>query len=1235
MFKRHQSSNITTGLLINRRYRLEEQLGEGGAGVIYKARDEQLGRPVAIKLLIDKNKNLAGDKLKRFRTEAQSVARLNHPNIVTLFDYAEAEEGWPYLVMEFVPGQDLWEFDNSYSPDLIPFAESLPIIDGILAALEYSHAQGVTHRDLKPENVMITLHNQIKVMDFGLARIQGQSRLTEQGLVAGTASYLAPELALGEESDHRVDLYAMGVMMYELLTGRRPFSGDDPLAVISQHIHAPVVPPQHYNPNIPDKLQQVILKLLAKNPNERYHNAAEVRQDLSLVLNQIKQGLVNAGGPTYSPKQLAMESTASQQILLDRIARGKMVGRDNELAELKRRWDLARRGELELESLVLVSGEAGIGKNRLLRELQVYVGLRDGYILQATAREQDAGAPYALVAKALRDYVSAQSATVLRRQTSNFIAAEVVKLAPQLSDKIGHIRPNPPLEPEAERVRLMEQISKFIMNIANEQPTLLMLGELHFADPGSLDLLETLICHAGPVPLLVMGSYQDVALSYAHPLNRMMSTLESDQLLHRIPLKRLSPDMVKQMLEALLGDTVSQNFTHAIYQATEGNPLFIEEVVKSLATDGQLVLREGRWTQRDTTGPLHVPGSIKSVLGGRLERIKKPTLELLQLAAVIGRSFSLDMLSETSNHDDETIQWAIEEALKYQLIEVSHIEDPPHATPHATPDLPVNIHYQFQHALIRETLYEELRPLRRRQLHRRVAQAIEKLAARQKKAPEPAVVARHLIAGAQDERAVPFLREAGEAAYQIYANAEAVDHLNQAQEILEDIAHDLQGDDRRANLSEQFALLIRIRKILNLTGDRDHELRALETLLAVAEELADKQRWVEAKSRLATFHWEIGKLNQAEEIARQALDVARENNDRQGEQYSLEQIARVLWTRRNADSMSYAAEALMIAQDLRDRHREGRLTELIGHIYTDTLHDPGRAEIYFNQALTICRETGNRIDETWTLWGMGGLAQLVDDYPRALQYYKQAKKISESMGATLQVGWDQYGMGDAWYNLGNYDYALDNYQQARAIFTASHHQRGRIYALISLGLVSIVSEQYNEAEDYLDQATRQAESRDDLILMLRCYEAMIAYCHLLGGEENLTNAIRLSNRIIKLTAEGGHHEHELLGHYLRAASFYDIRDLNEARKSSNQAIDRLEQLTYLHSPQISAAEIYYRHSRILNTLGQIETARTYLQKATDETIRKADLIADSQQRRDFLHNVPINRTILAETGYGP
>jgi len=1221
MFKRRQPSTpIEIGSHLNERYHLIEQLGTGGAGVIFKAEDVHLGRIVAIKILTTQG-GLAADKLERFRSEARSVARLNHPNIITLYDYSETN-GQPYLVIEYVPGQDLWALDNGYSPNLMPFEVSLPIIDEILTALEYSHQHRVIHRDLKPENVMITPQGQVKVMDFGLARIQGQSRLTQDGLVAGTASYLAPELAVGELGDHRVDLYALGVIMYELLTGRRPFSGDDPLTVISQHIHAPVVPPQHYNPNIPDDLQTVVLKLLAKNPDDRPATATEVREALLPILAQVRGEMIEAVAPAGARQRPPIEvTTTDQRAVLDRIARGKMVGREGELAELKRRWDLARLGEQDVEPLVLISGEAGIGKTRLLRELQVYAGLRDGYVLHGAAREQDAGTPYAVLSNALRNYVNQQSSDVLRRQVTGFIAGEVVKLAPTLTEKIGHISPNPPLEPEAERARLLEQISIFLLNMAYEQPTLLLLDDLHFSDPASLDILETLVRRSQGTSLLVAGAYRDVALSYANPVNHLVASLNAAKLLYSIALRRLSQELVAEMVEALLGDTVSNQFLDSICRATEGNPLFVEEVIKGLATDGQIILRDGRWAQRET-GQLLVPGSIKSVLGRRLERVKKPTLELLQLAAVIGRSFSLDVLSAAIQYDDESIQGAIEEALRFELIEVSRILDQP-----AVSGGQLTIHYQFQHALIRETLYGDLRSLRRRRLHRKVTAAMEQLVADELLMVSPAVLAHHFVAAAQDERAVPYLRQAGEAAYEVYAHAEAVDYLEQAFEILEDVAPDLIDGALMANRVEQYALLDQIRRFVGLSGDRSRELTMLQKMQAVAEAMHDQQRWVEVMSRLATYYWQVGQLSQAEEIARRAMAVARQNNDKRGEQYCLEQIARVYWTRRDAESMEYATQALVIAQELGDRRREGRLIELVGNIYTDTLNDADRAAIYLEQALEICRETGNRLEEAWTLWSMGGLSLMIDDFTGALARYGEAKKISEDLGASLQVGWDLYRMGDAWYNLGRQEEAQDHYEQAQIIFNASQHLRGKIYTIISLGLVFMARGQMEEAVTYLEQSIRQAEVRQDLTLMFRSYQALSVYYRLLGGEENLTEAIRLSNRIIKLASEAGHFEPQLLGHYLRGAGFFEFGDPSEAFKSSSLAVQQLEQLTFLQSPQIAETEILYRHSQIAAALGQLDTARSYWQKAYAETMRKADLIPTDQMRRHFLEQIPLNREI--------
>ncbi len=437
------------------------------------------------------------------------------------------------------------------------------------------------------------------------------------------------------------------------------------------------------------------------------------------------------------------------------------------------------------------------------------------------------------------------------------------------------------------------------------------------------------------------------------------------------------------------------------------------------------------------------------------------------------------------------------------------------------------------------------------------------------------------------------------------------------------------GEDRQANLREQFALLSLQRNVVNMAGDRTREFVILERLQELAESMADKERWVEVMSRLSTYYWHTGQLDEAELTARKALKVAQDQADERGRQYALERIARVLWTKRSPEAMDYAAGALTLAQEQHDRPREGRLANLIGNIYTDTLRDPEQATLFFNSALEICRETNNPYEEAWTLWGMGGLAMLVDDYALALQRLAEARQIAENIGATLQVGWDIYHSGDAWYCLGNFEEAITCYQNARKIFKASDHVRGKIRADISLGVALITQGQLTEAKEHLDRATRRAEKRNDTGLMFRCYQAMSAYYRALGGEDNLTNAVRLSNRIIKLAGQEQNIEHELLGYHLRAAGFFELRNLPEALKSSIQAVNQLDQLTYLDSPKISAAEIYYTHSKIAGAMGQMDTTQVYLQKACAELMRCANLIADDQMRGQFLNAVPINRLIMA------
>src|ERR1700723_2374642 len=273
---------MTQPRLLGGRYELDGIVGRGGMAEVFRARDIRLDRIVAVKTLRD---DLARDQTfqARFRREAQSAASLNHPSIVAVYDTGEDMVGHtpvPYIVMEYVDGRtlrDLLRDDRRLLPE-----RALERTDGVLRGLDYSHRKGIVHRGIKPGNVMLTRDAEVKVMDFGLARAvsDAQATMTQTAQVIGTAQYLSPEQARGERVDARSDLYSTGCLLYELLTGRPPFTGDSPVAIAYQHVRENPIPPSRVDPDAPPWADAIVLKAMAKSPADRYQTAADMRADL-------------------------------------------------------------------------------------------------------------------------------------------------------------------------------------------------------------------------------------------------------------------------------------------------------------------------------------------------------------------------------------------------------------------------------------------------------------------------------------------------------------------------------------------------------------------------------------------------------------------------------------------------------------------------------------------------------------------------------------------------------------------------------------------------------------------------------------------------------------------------------------------------------------------------------------------------------------------------------------------
>lgn len=261
------------------RYAVIERVGVGGMAEVYRARDELLGREVAVKVLSERHSS-DSSFVERFKREAQAAANLNHPNIVSLYDYG-SDGATNFIVMEFIDGKSLGELIAREAP-LLP-ERAAEIASDVAKALERAHNAGLVHRDIKPNNIMLTSTGQTKVTDFGIVRALGgetEQQMTQTGMVIGTAAYLSPEQAQGNPVDARSDVYSLGCVLHEMLTGKPPFAGDTPLAVAYKHVREAPDPPSATNPDVPADLDAITMKSLAKNPENRYSSATEMREDL-------------------------------------------------------------------------------------------------------------------------------------------------------------------------------------------------------------------------------------------------------------------------------------------------------------------------------------------------------------------------------------------------------------------------------------------------------------------------------------------------------------------------------------------------------------------------------------------------------------------------------------------------------------------------------------------------------------------------------------------------------------------------------------------------------------------------------------------------------------------------------------------------------------------------------------------------------------------------------------------
>jgi len=727
------------------RYQVIRELGEGGQKSVFLARDTRLERDVVISVL---RKALGEEPARRLLREARAMARLGeHPNLVTVYDLGE-EQGHPYIVTQHVDGGSLKELMKSTGEGL-PLDRVVELSHQVSAALDHAHRHGVIHRDVKPSNIWLTRDGVAKLGDFGLALTLESSRLTMEGTVVGTAIYLSPEQAQGLPADSRTDLYSLGVVLYEMVTGRPPFQGDHLAGILWQHIHVDPVAPSWHNPGIPEKLETLILDLLAKQPATRHQSAS----DVLAALREVKSP---AAAPGVSKARTRRGPS------LSRLASGVFVGRDRHTLQLTTAFENACRGQ---GRMVLLAGEAGSGKTRMAEQLATTARMRRACVVVGQCYEGQGSPAFWPWVQVIRTYAEIKPDEALSRALGSGAAA-VKELVTEIGARVPHMETLPSLEPEQARFRLFESTTNFLKNASREQPLVVVLDDLHWADPPSLRLLEFLARDIAGERILVIGTYRDADLLGDHPLRRALAELNRQGSCELLAMEPLTDVDVGRYIELSTGLTPAGSLRKAVFERTEGNPFFVQQVVKLLVSEGRL-----ENMKEDSSLPMRIPQGVREAILRQLERLPADCNRMLSIAALAGREFRFEAVEPLCGLRGERLFDMLDAAMAAGVLT------------HGKGGMGT---YRFHHALFRETLYEEIGSHRRAYLHAQMGTVLENMYGQEAEA-HLAELAHHYLQAAplgDPAKAMDLSMRAAERASRLLAYEDAASHYERALETM-------------------------------------------------------------------------------------------------------------------------------------------------------------------------------------------------------------------------------------------------------------------------------------------------------------------------------------------------------------------------------------------------------------------------------------------------------------------
>lgn len=740
-------------------YEVVREIGRGGMGVAYQARDIRLGRLVCLKVL-NSDKKQTPERFARLRREARAVGVLNHPNLCTLYDLQETD-GNPCLVLEWIEGETL----RALYKRGCDFDKLLGCFFQIATALNAAHRAGIVHRDIKPENVMIRSDGLVKVLDFGLARLTeleaAQSEYidhslsnTAEGAILGTARYMSPEQARGETATSASDIFALGILFYELTGSRHPFPGD----VIPTILHSIIAnePPalREVEPRLSPSFCGLVMRMLSKHPAGR-PTAAEVAEALS------KES--DSGQATVFHWR-TLETPAEPRLI---------VGRSEELLMLHQACETVAAGR---GGVVCIGGEPGIGKTTLVESYLEQMASRHS-IFAAIGRcsqrlsNSDAYLPILDAIESLGAGDARSVAWPILKSTAPSWYELVVSI-----DERSAAPPGPP----SSTTRLKREFKAFLAELGRARPVVLFIDDVHWLDESTVELLAYLGSEILSFRCLILATYRPTELALSdHPFARLQLDLQSAGKLRDVRLQLLGEEDVVQFLtQRYPANDFPPTLASTLYRHTEGSPLFLVGLVQFLEAQNKIVERDGRWRLREELSQLgrELPDSISGLIDRKLGYLTKQDRRILQLAAVQGYDFDAAVVADAGKLDRIDVEDHLSNIERVHGLVVPLGE-------REFPNGTVTTRYRFVHVLYQNALDASITPSRKAAWSLAVATTLEGFYG-----PQAGEIALELAMAYEAARdypaAVRWLEVSVRKAVSLSANHEAVEQLCRALEMI-------------------------------------------------------------------------------------------------------------------------------------------------------------------------------------------------------------------------------------------------------------------------------------------------------------------------------------------------------------------------------------------------------------------------------------------------------------------